>query len=404
MTVTVRRSVASPMWRRITLKNYRSIERATVDLAPFTVVVGPNGSGKSNLADAFVFARDVGTDASAAISRRGGIASVRRWSSSRPYNVTVDLRAAKTREGLDTDYVRHGFTISSGREGSWSFKHETIAVVTEGQPLLSIERHGNRLETPSSLPLTAPGPTASAMLFVRQTQVWRNAISTLANALSGIRRYRLNPDIMRQPQAVTENTRLDEAGSNLTAALRRLKDKESRNFQGLLLTMQKIVPGLANISVVEVARHLSLEFMQTQRSGATATFSGTEMSEGALRALGISVAAAQMLPNELLIIEEPEVNIHPGAASLLFETLQSASRRGTVLLTTHSPDLLDSARDEQILVCEYKDGVTHLGPLESSQRQLVRDGLFSIAELMRSEPLRIEGEPPATLDPRQEKP
>lgn len=400
-----RRLVYSPsMWRRITLRNYRSIEKVTVDLAPFTVVVGPNGSGKSNFADAFVFARDVGVDASAAIARRGGIVSVRRWSKSRPYDVTVDLRAAKTQEALDTDYARHSFTIGSASAGAWTFKHETIEIVRRGKPILNVERHRGHIETNPKLLLSLPSPTASAMLFVRQTQQWRNEISILANALSGIRRNRLNPDVMRQPQAVTENTRLDETGSNLTSALRRLKEKEPRKFQELLLAMRKIVPGLTSISVMDVARHLSLEFEQAQGHGATAHFSGTEMSEGALRALGIAVAARQMLSNELLIIEEPEVNIHPGAATLLFEILQSASRRGTVLLTTHSPDLLDATRDEQILVCHYSKGVTRVGPLETAQRQLVRDGLFSIAELMRTEPLRIEGQPPATLDPRQEVP
>ena len=78
---------------------------------------------------------------------------------------------------------------------------------------------------------------------------------------------------------------------------------------------------------------------------------------------GILVAAQQMTPDELLIIEEPEVSIHVGAAQLLFDVLKDASRRGAVLVTTHSADLLDAARDEEILVCSYRDGVTKIGPL-----------------------------------------
>jgi type I restriction enzyme M protein len=59
------------MWRRVELRNYRSIEDVSVDLAPFTVLVGPNGSGKSNFADALVFAREVATDAATAVDKRG---------------------------------------------------------------------------------------------------------------------------------------------------------------------------------------------------------------------------------------------------------------------------------------------------------------------------------------------
>ncbi len=58
---------------------------------------------------------------------------------------------------------------------------------------------------------------------------------------------------------------------------------------------------------------------------------------------------------------------------------------------------LRQKKDEEILVCDYRDGVTHVGPMEREQRRLVKDGLLSAAELMRSEPLRIEGMPPDVI-------
>ncbi len=110
------------MWRRVELKNYRSIESVSVELAPFAALVGPNGSGKSNFADALVFARDVATDAAAAVERRGGITGLRRWRPTRPSDVTVDIRAAPVRGDLETDYVRHQFTIHSGKSGKWMLR------------------------------------------------------------------------------------------------------------------------------------------------------------------------------------------------------------------------------------------------------------------------------------------
>ncbi len=176
---------------------------------------------------------------------------------------------------------------------------------------------------------------------------------------------------------------LDDApGSNVGVAYRSLPAPAQAH---VLAAMQKIVPGLGRISVESFDRFLLLKFDQRQRGGHDARFSASEMSEGALRALGILVAAQQMTPDELLIIEEPDVSIHVGAAQLLFDVLEQASRRGAVLVTTHSADLLDAARDEQILVCSYHDGVTKIGPLAQAQREIVREGLFSVAELMRSE-------------------
>lgn len=389
------------MWRRIEIRNYRSIESVDVDIAPFTLVVGPNGSGKSNFVDAFVFARDVAYDASSAVQNRGGISGVRRWSPSKPYDVTIDVRVSANQKHLDNTYMRHRFTLGSKREGEWEFKRESIVFVRDGQTSFNLSRQRNTMEVsevsakqyqlPNAFPLTE---NTSAMFTARQSQFMR---TPLGIALRMIRRFRLNPEAMRQPQVATERTRLDENGANITVAVQSLKERE-RTWEPLLLAMQKIVPGLVDIEVSSVGRYLVLKFIQNQ-TDARAEFAATEISDGAMRALGILVAAQQMTRDELLIIEEPEVALHPGAATLLFDVLKSASERGAVLLTTHSPDLLDAARDEEILVCEYRGGVTKIGPLAEAQRALVRKGLFSISELMRSEPLRIQGMEPDVIVP-----
>jgi type I restriction enzyme M protein len=375
------------MWRRISIANYRSIEDATVVLAPFTLVVGPNGSGKSNFADALVFSRDIATDASAAVSSRGGIAGVRRWRPYKPTDVSIDLRSATTKVGLERSFSRHFFKIHSGKKGNWTFSKEAIEIVESGTRKSFVERTRTAVESkPTQVPI--PGPTASVMLSARQFRPFSGTTSSLRN----VRRYRLNPDSMRSPQLSSQEVRLAESGENIAVAIQSIT--LAGGMSNVVDPMAKIVPGLQDIVVEQVGRFLALKFKQMQEASAVAEFNATEMSEGALRALGIIVATHQMERDELLIIEEPEVSIHVGAANLLFDILKEASNRGAVLLTMHSADLLDAARDEEILVCEYRDGATVIGPLARSQRELVRGGLFSVAELMRSEPLRIEGLPP----------
>ncbi|WP_170229915.1 AAA family ATPase [Polyangium fumosum] len=384
------------MWRRVELRNYRSIEHVKVDLAPFTLLVGPNGSGKSNFADALVFVRDVAFDAATAVEKRGGVTDIRRWSSGKPSEVSIDVRAAETRDELGHNFLRHGFRIHSRRTGAWSFRSEAIEVVENGEHLLDLVRRGHNIEVDvhsyeRMAQMPALSETASAMVLARQL-----AILYRKPALRHIRRIRLNPEAMRQPQAASENTLLDESGNNIAVAYRSLKYTAKKD---VLAAMEKIIPGLSSIDVKPFDRFLLLNFTQEQGAGERATFSASAMSEGALRALGILVAAQQIRMDELLIIEEPEVAIHIGAAQLLFDVLKRASERGAVLVTTHSADLLDAAKDEEILVCSYRDGVTKIGPLASEQRAVVKDGLFSVAELMRSEPLRIEGEPIPAVEP-----
>ncbi|NTX65954.1 AAA family ATPase [Myxococcus sp. CA051A] len=389
------------MWRRIEIRNFRSIEYADITLAPFTAVVGPNASGKSNIADAFVFARDVAWDASSAVQNRGGIVSVRRWRPSKPVDVSIDVRVSPTEIGLELDYARHAFTLGSKREGEWEFKRETIEEYRGGDPIFSISRERDKSSSRDSVSgkaterqLPPIAKTTSVMVLGRQM----NMRSRLMPALRNVRRFRLDPQSMREPQLSTERVRLDESGSNIAMAIKSLR-RQRLDWEAVLLAMQRIVPGLRDIQEGALGRYLSIRFFQQQREEEWAEFAATEMSEGAIRALGILVAAQQMARDELLVIEEPEVSVHPGAAAVLFDVLARSSKRGAVLLTTHSPELLDAAKDEEILVCDYRKGVTHVGPLEESQRKLVRDGLMSAAELMRSEPLRIEGMAPPVITP-----
>ncbi len=388
------------MWRSIEIRNFRSIKRVQATLAPFTVVVGPNSSGKSNFVDAFVFARDVAIDASQGIQSRGGIASIRRWNAARSLDVTIDVRVARRREQLESNYVRHAFTLASRKGGQWSFAHELIEVHPRNSTSLHLERDQENnvvIDAPRQpggrrgRPAHVLESTASAMPIALQHPALPPHIDFL-----DVRRFRFDTDAMRRPQLVTERTQLDETGSNLAAAVQAVRT--TTDWAMILAAMKKIIPGLTRIEEGALGRYINLRFFQARMGGAEAEFTATEMSEGAIRALAILVAARQKRPDELMIFEEPEVSIHPGAANVLFESLKAASHSGNILLTTHSPELLDAADTEEILVCDYRKGVTEVGPLDDRQRDLVRDGLFSISEIMRSEPLRIQGARPESVE------
>jgi len=388
------------MWLRVFLKNYRSIERTEVELAQFTVLVGPNGSGKSNFVDALVLASELGFDAASAIQRRGGLRAIRRWGLPEDEALEVRIRASGNREALDSRYAEQSFSLVPDEGARWKFQDELFHVLAEGKTAIRYTRAELRIADFPTMPLPWKTPaTTSVMLYARQMVPW-----------DVLQARRLNLDLvqMSTPQPPGEAQTLLENGSNIASVLRRLQSEDAQGFAFILAAMRRLVPGLEDIAVEELGGFLALEFSQRQPSG-VALFPASSMSEGALRALGIIVAAqtlaasppsAQPPPPELLIVEEPEVSIHPGAAALLFDVLKRASQRGFVLVTTHSPELLDAAQDEEILVCRYRNGTTHVGPLARAQREVVREGLFSLSELARSEPLRIEGDEPQSLDPR----
>ena len=91
----------------------------------------------------------------------------------------------------------------------------------------------------------------------------------------------------------------------------------------------------------------------------------------------------------LVGLEEPEAALHPAAASVLLGALREASTISQVVVTSHSPDLLDDPDipDDSILAVESKDGVTVIGPVDEADRKVLHDRLFTPGELLRQNQL-----------------
>jgi type I restriction enzyme M protein len=385
----------------LSLRNWRSIEHAEVALDAMNVLVGRNATGKSNLCDSLMFFREIATDASSAVSRRGGITSVRRWSPMKPYDVELQLRLGSSKGSLS-----HSLSLSSGREGDWHFKREIIEIITPAESII-VSRKANKVTIqrqrqgpPTSRSVDVDEsleiePTTSAMLLTRQLVLPRPG-RVWTRDIAGFRTLRPSPELMRIPQQPTERVRLESTADNIASALASL---QAPTKQRVVALMQKIVPELVDVKAVSSGRYQSVQFEQRLSDKRPAEFTATEMSDGALRALALIVAAEQNEDGQLLIVEEPEVNLHPGASSVVFDALRGAAKRGTVLVTTHSPEILDLAARDNILVADYHDGVTSIGPLAEKQHRVVREGLLTVSELVRTDALRREGVTPQTVTP-----
>ena len=87
-------------------------------------------------------------------------------------------------------------------------------------------------------------------------------------------------------------------------------------------------------------------------------------------------------------IEEPELAVHPGVLEVLAEILDEVSYVSQVVLTTHSPDLIDQVPIEHIRAVQMVDGATKVRPVSAVQVKAVHDLLFSAGELHQMEGLR----------------
>jgi predicted ATPase len=145
----------------------------------------------------------------------------------------------------------------------------------------------------------------------------------------------------------------------------------------------------------------TLEFrQQVKGTGEPWRFLAANMSDGTLRGLGILVALFQGCSRSrvpMVGIEEPEIALHPAAATVLRDSMKEASTSTQILVTSHCPDLLDDeALDAPSLLAVVADeGTTRVGPIDEIGRDKLRDRLYTAGELLRRGELQPEKKAPA---------
>jgi predicted ATPase len=196
--------------------------------------------------------------------------------------------------------------------------------------------------------------------------------------------YNVLPNQLTEPQKPANPYPLNERGENLASVLRTLKRK-----QDLERALARVLGDVLNYRVSQVGGYLVTKLQHEAPEGERAPlFELAQESDGTLRLLGILTALYQDPPRTLIALEEPELTIHPGAISLLWEEITSVTPQTQILLTTHSPDLLDLCKAKQLRVVEKIDGATQVGPIAKDQRRIIRERLFAPGQLLQAQGLR----------------
>jgi predicted ATPase len=374
--------------RSVKIRNYKSIEKCAVELGRLTVLVGRNGSGKSNFLDALRFVADaLQTSLDHAIKFRGGLEAVRRRSTGHPRNfaLALDLDLPGCRKGT------YGFEIAARAQGGFEVKWERLRITDLGrQPLAFYDIQDGSLRAQSSSMM--PAVAADRLYLVNASGL--APFRPVYDALASMGFYNLNPDSMKELQSPDAGELLHRDGSNLASVLSRLSTDQPATVTRLNEYLQQIVPGIEGVARVALGPRETLEFRQQVRGSEHPwKFYAASMSDGTLRALGALVAVQQLadrkLPVTLVGIEEPETALHPGAAGVLIDALREASTRTQIVVTSHSPDLLDQIdlRHEVLLVVVSQEGNSAIAPPDSASATALKEHLYNAGDLLRMDQL-----------------
>lgn len=410
---------------RVWAKNFRSIADATLDLGPMTVLVGPNASGKSNVLDVLRFLKDaLRFDLEAAVSlRRGFDAILRRTEGPRPESMEIGIAAAirGTSRQPDRFRIEYSYALGAEPDGGYVVLWELATVNSEpaGQrEPLALRVENGRITSPGqwaehivpdarSRPDDAEGTgfDATDLNMRRLVRAWaigrapgarevEEPVALMARALERMlsrialtRYYHIFPNAIREPQALGNPQALDEDAGNLASVLRNLERKRPADFGRMKGSLARLVPGVSDIEVVSVGGYLVVRLKHEDMRGG-GWLDLAQQSDGTIRLLGLLTGLNQIRSLLSLIgIEEPELTVHPGALTALSDVLKEATQRSQLVLTTHSPELIDRITDfrdvEPMRIVELVDGATQVSLVSDAQRESVVRHLFSPGELHR---------------------
>lgn len=381
--------MVDPLIYRVTIRNYKSIAACSVSLQSLMFLVGPNGSGKSNFLDAIRFVSDaLRSSLDHALRDRGTIKEVRRRSGGHPnhFALRFDFRLSDGKIG------HYAFKVGAKPAGAYEVQNEECRIYSSN----SLES-GDYFHVQSGRLLESSVSPAPATLPDRLFLVAASGLPQFRpvfDALSRIEVYNLNPRAIAAMQQPDPGEILRRDGSNSASVLQQFTTEARESVSKNLM---RIVPGISGAEVKTLGAQETIEFRQLVKGQQHPwRFLASAMSDGTLRGFGILLAvfqAASTRPGSarplLIGLEEPEMALHPAAAGVLLSALREGARNCQILVTSHSPELLDNPdiSTESLLAVENQDGLTVIGQIDSAGREALRDKLFTPGELLRQNQL-----------------
>jgi predicted ATPase len=365
-----------PLLQSITLEGFLSYgpEAVTVPLTALNVLIGPNGSGKSNLVEALSVLRAVPKDLPLPIRQGGGVKdwlwregdavaaaarlevlfSAGQVARQAPGNPAIRYRLVFGAEGGSFIVLDERIENESGKPKPYFyFGYE------HGRPMLNVQNQ----KKPRELQRAEIDPTQSILSQRRDPEAYPE-LTRLADLLRRIlifRNWQFGPDssVRRGCRADVRTDTLSESFDNLPARLLVLMGTPAVKRR-LIELLHDLAPGFNDLNVLPEGGALQLYLTEGNRS-----VPAHRLSDGTLRYLCLLAILLDPDPAPLVVIEEPELGLHPDVLPTLRDLMVEASERTQLIVTTHSTQMVDAMTDyaDSVLVCEKKEGPTLISRL-----------------------------------------
>lgn len=318
------------MIKNIKISGYKSIKDLELDLSPINILIGSNGVGKSNFISFFKLVNNLYEKNLERYSMEQGVDRLMYYG--RKHTETIHGY-------LDFGINKYDFQLVANMEGSLYIKEETNFCSSRS------DNYPQYNEKES---------------YVKDSNYERNKY--LSNQFKSYKIYHFHDteasSKLRSVCRIDDNQLLKVNGANLPAFLYYLQQKAPKSLKRIELNIKSVMPYFAGF-VLE-PRKLNPEEIQLAWKDQTDLdefFTAMDLSDGSLRFIALSALLMQPDLPKTIIIDEPELGLHPVAIAKLAGLIKSAAERDCqMIISTQSVDLINNFAPENVITVDRKDG------------------------------------------------
>ena len=330
--------MANDVLSHIELKGFTSIRHADIDLKPINVLIGGNAAGKSNLVSFFkMLAFTVTESLQLYVGRTGSANSLLYYGSKRTPQLEATL-TFETNGAQDTYHLR----LVHAAEDTLIFAEEEVRYHKPGFP------------DPQTISLGA-GHKETNLNNVAETDP---TVEVVRNILSRCKFFQFHDTSaeanIRGKCQIEQNQYLYKDAGNLAAYLYALKDRAKPYYRRIVDTIRDVAPQFDDFYLEPDRVNENLISLNWQEPGSEYVFGPHQLSDGLLRFMALATVLLQPedeLPN-LIVIDEPELGLHPYAIRVLAGLVRKAASRSQIILATQSATLVNEFEPEDIITVD----------------------------------------------------
>jgi predicted ATPase len=329
--------------KRIVLKGFRSIREADIELKPINLLIGANGAGKSNFLGFFSFIRNIfQRNLQFFVEDQGGPDKLlhfgRKYTPELEYRVEFDLHCYEAR-------------LEASTANQLRFNRESIqrsyAATSKPQTLTLIPMAGS-LET--GVPADNDDPYGDPVHA--HVDGWR--VYHFHDTSSGAR--------VKHKGRLADNDELQSDASNLAAFLLRIRLTPA--YAAIVSTIQRVAPFFRDFILTPEGSSGEFVRLRWAHRGSEEMFEASDLSDGTLRFICLVTLLLQPEPPDVIILDEPELGLHPFALKVLAGLMRSISARAQIVVSTQSVTFANQFGADDIIVVDRDDEASRLRRLQ----------------------------------------